>query len=268
MSTASRALSGRPYVKEDVAARVRAAAEALDYHANEGARGLRSSQTMTLGVVCFQMRQLPMIEFLDGFAEAAEAAGYAMLVANARSSEERTRGLMARLFERRVDGLLVAGASGLGASIRPYVEGGVPLVAAMSKGPSDVDVPLIMTSEFAAVRSAFARLHECGHTSFAYFGTSRTVHTPRPGYISQASAEQGIACHMSFLPESTDGAAMAGHIANAMAAPTSATALAVKHSLLSPFMTATTASSMPSSNRRSRRSTATAWPWVSAVRGY
>ena len=238
VSTASRALSGRPYVKEDVAARVREAAESLGYHANEGARGLRSSQTMTLGVVCFQMRQLPMIEFLDGFAEAAENAGYAMLVANARSSPERTRALVARLFERRVDGLLVAGASDLESSIRPYVESGVPLIAGMSKGAADVDVPLVMTSEFAAVRSAFARLHECGHTSAAYFGTSRTVYTPRPGYVSQASAEQGVTCSMSFLPEATDGEAMAGHIANAMSAPSSATALAVNHSLLSPFMTA------------------------------
>lgn len=238
VSTASRALSGRPYVKPDVADRVREAAETLGYHANEGARGLRSSQTMTLGVVCFQMRQLPMIEFLDGFAEAAEAAGYAVLVANARSSDERTRALAGRLFERRVDGLLVAGGSDLGTAVRPYVENRVPVIAAMSKGASDIDVPLIMTSEYAAIRSAFASLARHGHTSVAYFGSSRTVYTPRPGYVSQASAEEGITCQMSFLPESTDGEAMAGHIANAMRVPTSATALVVNHSLLSPFMTA------------------------------
>ena len=238
VSTASRALSGRPYVKHDVVARVREAAEKLGYHANEGARGLRSSQTMTLGVVCWQIRQLPMIEFLEGFAEAAESAGYAMLVANARANDERTRWLAGRLFERRVDGLVVAGAAGLGAAVRPYVDAGVPLLAAMSRGAEDLDVPLVMTSEFNAVRTAFARLHEFGHSSTAYFASSRTVYTPRPSYVTQAAAEQRMSCHMSFLPEDTDAAAMAGHITNAISPPTSATALAVNHSLLSLFMTA------------------------------
>jgi LacI family transcriptional regulator len=225
-------------VKDEVVARVRDAAEKLGYHANEGARGLRSAQTMTLGVVCWQMRQLPMIEFLDGFTEAAERGGYAMLVANARANDERTRWLAGRLFERRVDGLVVAGAAGLGPAVRPYVESGVPLLAAMSRGTEDLDVPLVMTSEFNAVRAAFARLHELGHRSIAYFASSRTVYTPRPTYVTQAAAEQGMTCHMSFLPEDTDAAAMASHITNAMAPPASATALAVNHSFLSLFMTA------------------------------
>lgn len=238
VSTASRALSGRPYVKEEVAARVHEAARELGYHANEGARSLRASQTMTIGVVCFQLRQLPMIEFLDGFTVAADQGGYAMLVANARGSDERTRSLAGRLFERRVDGLVVAGASDLGVAKRPYHESGVPLLTTMSRGAGDTDVPLLMTSEFDAIRSAFARLHEFEHTSVAYFGTARTVYTPRPGYMNQASAEHGITCHMSFLPELSDAAAMAAHITNAIGAPTAATALAVNHSLLGSFMAA------------------------------
>jgi LacI family transcriptional regulator len=193
---------------------------------------------MTLGVVCFQLRQLPMVEFLDGFTAAADQAGYAMLVANARGSDERTRSLAGRLFERRVDGLVVAGASDLGTATRPYRDGGVPLLTTMSRGAGDTDIPWLMTSEFGAIRSAFARLHEFDHTSVAYFGSARTVHTPRPGYMNQASAEYGITCHMSFLPEAADAAAMAAHITNAMAPPTAATALAVNHSLLGSFMAA------------------------------
>jgi DNA-binding LacI/PurR family transcriptional regulator len=238
VSTASRALAGRPYVKEDVVARVRAAAEQLGYHANEGARGLRSSQTMTLGVVCFQLRQLPMVEFLDGFTAAAEEAGYAMLVANARGSDERTRSLAAKLFERRVDGLVIAGAGDIGSAVRPYREGGVPLLATMSRGAGDSEIPMLMTSEFEAIRAAFARLREFGHSSVAYLGTSRTVYTPRPSYFTQASAEHGITCHMTFFPEGTEGEAMAGHLVNTLSPPTLVTALAVNHSLLAPFMTA------------------------------
>lgn len=238
VSTASRALSGRPYVKDDVAARVREAAENVGYHANEGARGLRSSQTMTLGVVCFQMRQLPMIDFLDGFAEAADKAGYAMLVANARASDEHSRALVSRLFERRVDGLIVAGVGDLGAALGPYSKAGVPALAAMSRGPHDTSLPLVMTSEFEALSAAFARLHELGHESIAYFATSRTIYTPRPSYVMRSSADEGVTCHMSFLPEPVAAEAMASHILNAMRAPACAAAFAVNHSLLSPFMMA------------------------------
>jgi LacI family transcriptional regulator len=242
VTTASRALRGLPYVKAGVLEKIQAVAAELGYHANEGARSLRSSQTMTLGVVCYQLRQLPMIEFLDGFAAGAEEAGYAVFSANARASDEQAKSLIGRLFERRVDGLFVDGtlmaSPELGASLKPYQDTGVPVLMGMSRGTLESDVPLVITSEFDAVRQAVARIVELKHRSLAYFGAPRTLLTPRPSYLTRAASEFGILCHMSFHPESTDADAMAHHITNALAAPTAATVLAVNHSLLSPFIKA------------------------------
>jgi LacI family transcriptional regulator len=225
-------------VKEAVVERVREAAAELGYHPNEAARGLRSAQTMTLGVVLYQLRQLPMLEFLEGFGAVAEEAGYAMLMANARGSDEQCRALIARLFERRVDGLLVAAPGELGDALKPYTENHVPAVAGMSRGSLETHIPLVMTSEFAAVQEAVRRLKELGHSSVVFVGTPRSVVTPRPAYLTRAAAECGMTCQMVFLPETADMELLAPHIAQVMEPPTNATALIINYTFVGAFMNA------------------------------
>ncbi len=236
LSSASRALAGHQYVSGELAERVQSAAAELGYQPNEGARSLRTSRSMTLAVLCHQLRQLPVLDFIDGFGAGADAAGYAVLVANARGDDDQYRTLLRRLLERRIDGLVITGPGDLTGLLKPYQDSGVPVMLNLWRAPSESDIPLVTTSELGAVREAMTRLRELGHESIAYFGTPRTLYMQRPSCVTQAASENQLACHMAFVAESTTAEVMARHLAQVMEASTGATALAVNHSLMAPTM--------------------------------
>lgn len=238
LATASRALGGHPYVTDALRERVEEAARTLGYYPNEGARGLRTARTMTLGVLCYQLRQLPIVDFIDGFGAKASEAGYAVLVANARGDEGQYQMLAQRMMERRIDGLIVTSPGELSGSLQAYEDAGIPVAVTLWRGPREANIPLITTSELPAIRNAMTTLRERNHRSIAFYGTSRTVFMQRPAALSQASTELGLRCHMAFIDESTDADAMTWHIQQVLAPPVSATTICFNHSLVSPAMRA------------------------------
>lgn len=238
LATASRALGGHPYVADALRERVEEAARALGYHPNEGARGLRTARTMTLGMLCYQLRQLPIVDFIDGFGAKASEAGYTVLVANARGDEAQYQMLSQRLMERRIDGLIVTSPGELGGSLQAYEDAGIPVAVTLWRAPREANIPLITTSELPALRHAMTTLRERNHKSLAFFGTTRTVFMQRPASLSQASTELGLRCHMAFIDESTDAEAMAWHIKQVLAPPVSATTICFNHSLVGPAIRA------------------------------
>jgi LacI family transcriptional regulator len=238
VSTASRALSGGHYVAPPVRERVRAAATHVGYQPNEAARGLRTTRTMTIAVLTVGLRTLPFLDFLDGFGAHAEAAEYTVLLANARNSEQQYRFLVGRLFERRVDGLLLVNPGELHEAARPFQETARPVLAAFGRGPSNASIPLVTTAELDAVRQGMHRLKSLGHTSIAYFDQAVALQSSRPGYVARAAAECGIACRVAMTDPDADGGVIRHNLVNALAAPTPVTAVAVTHGLVPQFIDA------------------------------
>jgi LacI family transcriptional regulator len=95
-----------------------------------------------------------------------------------------------------------------------------------------------MTSEAEAVRSAVAALRQLGHTSMAYFGTPRIVHTPRPSYLTQAGSEHGVSAQLVFLADDADAETVAQHLEQVMQPPTNATAVLINYTFVGPLMNA------------------------------
>lgn len=230
VATASRALAGHTYVGEEIRLRVERAARELGYRPHEGARSLRTSRSMTLGVLCYQLRQLPIVDFIDGYGARAGQEGYAVLVANARGDASEYHLLARRLLERRIDGLIVTSPGDLGGSLKPYQEASVPVAVTLWRAPNESEIPLITTSELIATRDAFASLHELGHRSVAFFGTPRTAFMQRPSALMQASLDMGVRCHMSFIEEATSPEDMAAQLGQVLRPPVSATAVCFNHS--------------------------------------
>jgi DNA-binding LacI/PurR family transcriptional regulator len=185
---------------------------------------------MTLGILCYQLRQLPIVDFIDGYGARAGQEGYAVLVANARGDEGEYQLLARRLLERRIDALIVTSPGDLGGALKPYQAAGVPVAVTLWRAPSEAEIPLITTSELAATRDAFLSLREFGHNSVAFFGTPRTAFMQRPSALMQASLDSGIRCHMSFIEESTSAEDMVRQIEQVLMPPVAATAICFNHS--------------------------------------
>lgn len=230
LATASRALAGHAYVGEEIRLRVERAASELGYRPHEGARGLRTSRSMTLGVLCYQLRQLPIVDFIDGYGAQAGKEGYAVFVANARGDANEYKLLARRLLERRIDALIVTSPGDLGGSLKPYQDAGVPVAVTLWRAPNESEIPLITTSEVSATRDAFMSLREFGHSSVAFFGTPRTAFMQRPSALMQASLDSGLKCHMSFIEESTTPEEMVRQFEQVLRAPVAATAICFNHS--------------------------------------
>ena len=104
-ATVSRVLNGRTTVDPGIGARVREAADRLQYRPNLTARYLSTGRTMTVSLVIPDLGNPMFQSVLRGLTRAAEADGYGVLVAEA-STPEREAGI-ARDARRQCDAVVL-----------------------------------------------------------------------------------------------------------------------------------------------------------------
>lgn len=106
-STVSRALSkpGRISVKTE--ARIRAAAERLDFRFNPMARALPTGRSQTLGLVVADITNPVIFGIVRGAEHTATAAGYTLVIAESQESGEAEAEVISRLVPS-VDGVILA----------------------------------------------------------------------------------------------------------------------------------------------------------------
>lgn len=174
-SITSRVLNGDPTVsiRSETRERILAAARKLNYRPNAFARGLRLSRTMTLGIITNLAYYYEIAEILMAVERSAAAAGYVTLIADTADFVGRGEAYRRLLFERRVDGLLIASILVDDAFARELRAEGLPFVLlnrrVRSVGPSaSVDDAL-------GVRLAVEHLVGLGHRRIGYVaGLART----------------------------------------------------------------------------------------------
>jgi LacI family transcriptional regulator len=167
-STVSKALNdGRGSAA--VRRRVEDAATRLGYRPNQRARGLRRSESRSIGVLIPDLANPAFLPFLRAVEHAAQARGYVVLIADGQRSDALEAGALERFFDQGVDGLLLGGpvtADGL----RPYLDHGVPVAPSASRTDREVAAHW-ERAEAAATREMAARLLELGHRKLLFART-------------------------------------------------------------------------------------------------
>ncbi len=107
-STVSAVVNGNVPVSPDRVTRVREAMLALDYHPDEVARSLKTGRTNVVGVVVPDITNAFYPEVIRGVEEAAQAAGYGVLLCDSNENPETEEKHLNTLLARRVDGVLLA----------------------------------------------------------------------------------------------------------------------------------------------------------------
>ncbi|WUH99565.1 LacI family transcriptional regulator [Spirillospora sp. NBC_00431] len=129
-ATVSLVLRGSPRISEATRQRVHETMARLGYIYNRHAANLRSSRTMTLGLVLTGIRDPWSAEVTMAVEERAHDAGCTLLTGYSRDSLSRQEKLLATMLEQRVDGLVLLPTSDtsaadlaatLGASGTPHV---------------------------------------------------------------------------------------------------------------------------------------------------
>lgn len=107
-STISRALSDSPRVGVKTKERVLAKAKELGYQRNLMASNLRTSKTMTIGVVVPYVSRHFFSEAIDGIEQTVADKGYRVIISQSHDDFTLEKKIVNGLFMNRVDGLLIS----------------------------------------------------------------------------------------------------------------------------------------------------------------
>ncbi len=177
VGTASKALNGRGSLRADTVARVRLAAEQLDFRPNPAARSLHAGRTFTVGMITTDTIGRFSIPLLIGAEDTLGAGEMSVLLCDARDDPIREQHHLKVLLGRRVDGIIVTGRR---AGTRPPVgaAGGVPVVYAFLASASTDDCSVVPDEEGGA-RLAVDHLLTVGRRRIAVLTGPEHHHSAR-----------------------------------------------------------------------------------------
>ncbi len=108
VATVSAVSNGTKVVSPRRAQKVREAMEALDYHADQNARSLRTGRTKVVGVVIPDLTNPFYTQVIAAAEEVATRAGYSFFLCNSNDDPAQEQRHLDMLFSHRVAGVLIA----------------------------------------------------------------------------------------------------------------------------------------------------------------
>jgi LacI family transcriptional regulator len=193
--TVSRALNQKTesQVNPGTVVRVRRAAKQLGYTPNSIARGLRTSSSLTIGVIIPDLTNPIFPPIVRGIDSYLAPRGYSALIVNTDGNDDTERLLFESLVQRQVDGFIFAtGHSGHALATEAY-ERGIRAVM-VNRDSGGVPYPAVVGDDAQGIRAALVHLFGLGHRRVAHltgpptFSTSRV----RAEAFAAVCAELGI----------------------------------------------------------------------------
>jgi LacI family transcriptional regulator len=182
-ATVSRALNARTehHVGRETVLRVRAAAEQLGYVPNAMARGLRTANSMTIGVILPDLTNPLFPPMVRGIEDFLQPRGYTALLANTDDQDAVEMSATRSLLARRVDGLIVASGHSNFTALAEAREAGVPVVL-LNRDAGSLRFPLVTGDDASGIEEAVAHLTGLGHRDI--------VHIAGPARLSTSAVRK------------------------------------------------------------------------------
>ncbi len=175
IATVSRVMNQSGSATPATAARVREAIAELGFRPSQIGRSLKTSKSRTIGVLTPSLANPVFAESIAGIEQAAQRAGYSVLLATSHYDRERERAAIETLRAHWVDGLILTVASAdespsldlLDASAVPYV--------LIYNQPRRRDRAAVTVDNVAAAREAVGSLIALGHRRVAMLAGVRAA---------------------------------------------------------------------------------------------
>ena len=130
-TTVSFVLNGKAKEKrisDDLKGRIVATATRLNYRPNQVARGLRTGQSHTLGLMVEDISNPFFAQLARHVERAAAKSGYTVMFCSTDNNDEKASGLLYMLRHRQMDGFIIIPTPGLKAEVQLLVEQQKPVV--------------------------------------------------------------------------------------------------------------------------------------------
>ena len=190
IKTVSRVINDEPNVTPETIARVKSAAERLDYRPDIYAGNLRRTdrKTRTLGLVVGSVANPFSGAVNRGVEDIAVARGTAVFASSLDDDASREATIVSEMLRRRVDGLILTTVRKNQSYLVPEQRRGTVLVF-VDRNPSGIDADVVLTNNAEASATAVEHLQSHGHRSIAYLGDRAELWTAqerRRGFLSVA----------------------------------------------------------------------------------
>ncbi len=186
-STVSRALSKPGRISEKTEAKIRAAAERLDFQFNPMARALPTGRSQTIGLLVADITNPVVFGIVRGAEHAAAKAGYTLVIAESQESGEAEAQAISRLLPS-VDGLVLATTRLADEKISALAERKPMVLINRQVG----DVAGVLPDVESGVNAMMDHLAELGHTSIVYLAGPETSWISRRRWESLLDAAERL----------------------------------------------------------------------------
>ena len=202
VSTVSRVVNGKGYVKEETRQRVLACLEACNYVPNEVARSLQARETMTIGVVVPDLCETYFGRIIKEIDRVVAEAGYMLMVTDTGESRQQERRFLDSLYQKRVDALVLSSVDVDAPNVSRYYTTGTPVIF-LDNLPriQGEDVHYVMVDNHQASGLAVQTLIDRGHRQIALIVGSQdepTGYERREGYC-RAMDENGLTVNEELI---------------------------------------------------------------------
>jgi LacI family transcriptional regulator len=194
IKTVSRVVNGESGVSPQLARRVAAASERLDYRHNLTASSLRRSdgRSATIGVVLEDVANPYSSALNRSIEDVAVQRGVLVLAGSSDESEERERKLVSAFASRRVDGLIIQPSSQDHSYLMAERKAGTAIVF-VDRPPAFLDADTVLTDNAAGVRRGIKHLLAHGHRRIGYLGDLHKIATAAErhrGYLEELAENE------------------------------------------------------------------------------
>lgn len=176
--TVSRAINGQPEISDETREKVLAVCRKLGYRPNRLAGSLRAKHSKVIGLVVSDIENAFFAEVVSGAEAETTARGWSLLLANSGEDLARERNAVVSLFERRIDGLIIAPTEGDHAYLRKELPRDFPLVA-FNRALELSGCGAVLTENESGARSAVEYLIRRGHKKIGAIVASLGLMTSR-----------------------------------------------------------------------------------------
>lgn len=203
-STVSHVINKSRFVSEEISERVNKAARELNYRPSALARSLKVNRTKTIGMLVTTSTNPFFGEVVKGVERSCYQQGYNLILCNTEGDNERMRGSIDTLLQKRVDGLILMCSSLEGERIDVFEQYPDIPVVVMDWGPMLFTSDKIQDNSLRGGYLAAKHLIDSGHKEIGCITGPLVKHQAQMRYegYKRALIEAQLSFHADWIIES------------------------------------------------------------------
>lgn len=172
-------------VREKNRIKIEQAIEKLHFEVNEVARGLKTNRTKVIGIIIPELNNIFCAEIITEVEDVLRSHGYATMICDCRTDENREEEAVEFLYHRRVDGLIIMPTGKKGTYLEKFTRSGKPVVL-VDRKMKGIECDCVLVDNKGAARDAVKRLIAAGHKKIGMIAGPEDVYTAEErfrGYV-------------------------------------------------------------------------------------